>query len=144
MSNPVPSDSLKSIIQDGDAQELVKQAEKLGQKFGRKTGRESPVTTNQIRAIFGTVRQIEMNWPILDDKGKKDRAERSLMLLKPKVVYRAARERTNQELKEFAQVVTDCIDLVLASGGDTRQRFGYFVDFFEAMMAYHKAASEGF
>ena len=141
-SNSVSAESLKRIIQDGDARELVQQAETLGTKFGKKQGRDSPVTTNQIRAIFGTVRQIEMNWPAVNDQGKREKAERSLMLLKPKVVYRAARERA-PEFKQFAQVMIEAIDMVLADGGDTRQRFGYFVDFFEAMMAYHKAASEG-
>ena len=152
-ASDLSKESLKRIIQEGDARELVLQAETLGTKFGKKKGRDSPVTTNQIRAIFGTVRQIEMNWPIRTSQDKQDeqkekeqrekaeRAKRSLMLLKPKVVYRAARERA-PEFKQFAQVVTESVDMVLADGGDTRQRFGYFVDFFEAMMAYHKAASE--
>ena len=145
-NNPVSKESLQRIIQQGDAKELVQQAETLGTTFGKKKGRDSPVTTNQIRAIFGTVRQIEMNWPLTaseekNSQAKREKAERSLMLLKPKVVYRAARERTD-EFSQFAQVMTDSIDMVLADGGDTRTRFGYFVDFFEAMMAYHKAASE--
>ncbi len=140
-NNPVPQEKLKRIIQEGDAQELVKQAEDLGNKFGKKRGRDSPVTTNQIRAIFGTVRQIEMNWPITTSKEKQAKAERDLILLKPKVVYRAAREK-NAEFKQFAYVINDSIDMVLDNNEDTRQRFGYFVDFFEAMMAYHKAASE--
>lgn len=150
VSNPGSPESLKRIIQEGDAKELVLQAEALGTKFGRKRGRDSPVTANQIRAIFGTVRQIEMNWPTLasqdeqkkqEQKEKAERAKRSLTLLKPKVVYRAARERA-PEFKQFAQIMTDSIDLVLADKDNTRQRFSYFVDFFEAIMAYHKAASE--
>lgn len=145
-NNLVPQANLKRIIQQGDAKELVQQAELLGKRFGAKgqKGNESVVTTNQIRAIFGTVRQIEMNWPGNADAGRQEKAERDLILLKPKVIYRAAREKS-AEFGQFAGVIVDSIDLVLDSGaaGSSRDRFGRFVDFFEAIMAYHKAASEG-
>ncbi len=96
-NSPVPSDQLKRIIQDGDAKALVIQAEKLGKIFGKKKkrGKDSAVSTNQIRAIFSTVRQIEMNWPA--SQASQAKSERELTLLKPKVMYRAAREKTDDK-----------------------------------------------
>lgn len=124
--------NLQSIIVDGDARVMVEQAEVLGKDLARQ------LTTNQIRNIFGTVRRIEMNWP---EKSKNEtdqqrirRAKRDLVLLKPKMAYQAKRER-GQGVKILADVLSDAIDLIQ----DDRGRFQYFVDFFEAILAYHKA-----
>lgn len=144
INRAISTDSLKRIIQEGNAQELVTKAEELGKVFGKKRGRDAVVSTSQIRAIFGTVRQIEMNWPppeVTADAAKAQKAQRDLTLLKPKVVYRAARENTT-EFYQFADMMKQGIDLVLADGRQTRQRFGHFVDFLEAILAYHKAVSE--
>lgn len=146
INSAISTDSLKRIIQEGNAQELVIKAEELGNIFGKKKkrGNDAVVSTSQIRAIFGTVRQIEMNWPppeVTADADKAQKAQRDLTLLKPKVVYRAARENT-PEFYQFADMMNQGIDLVLADGQQTRQRFGHFVDFLEAILAYHKVASE--
>ena len=142
-NNPISTGIMKKIIQDGDAEELVKQADEWGTRFGKQQRykSESVVSANQIRAIFGTVRRIEMNWPINADKDSQDKAKRDLRLLQPKIIYRAAREKT-KEFKQFSAIMVDAIGLVLADEANVRKRFGYFVDFFEAIMAYHKAASE--
>jgi len=60
------------------------------------------------------------------------------VLLKPKLAYAAARaardnERGAQELKD---VLTWAIDEV----GADETKFARFVDFFEAILAYHQAA----
>ena len=51
------------------------------------------------------------------------------------MVYQAARERGGG-VKELTNVLTPAIDLV----GENRNRFQNFVDFFEAILAYHTAA----
>jgi len=125
-------DTLHTIIVDGDAQTTVQEAEALGKDLARK------LSTNQIRNIFGTVRRIEMNWP----EKPKDEAERQsaaqahreLLLLKPKMAYQAKRER-GRGVQELTDILSDAIDLV----GEDRARFQNFVDFFEAILAYHKA-----
>lgn len=132
----ISGQSLQQIIAKGDAQELVTQAEILGGALGEKNGNYN-LTTNQIRAIFGTVRQVQMSGD------SSARADRQLILLKPKLRYRAARDRS-KGLHLLADVLSDSIDLVLEPKDDNpdekKTRFGYFVDFFEAILAYHKVA----
>jgi len=123
---------LQAIIVKGNAEETVKEAETLGRSLARQ------LTTNQIRNIFGTVRRIEMNWPVspkTEEEHKRTRkAQRELLLLKPKMAYQAKRER-GRGVRMLTEVLSEAIDLV---DGD-RERFQNFVDFFEAILAYHKA-----
>lgn len=124
--------ALQAIIVNGDAKVTVEEAEALGRDLARQ------LTTSQIRNIFGTVRRIEMNWPEEarsdEEQQRQTRAQRDLLLLKPKMAYQAKRER-GRGVGTLTRVLTDAIDLV---DGD-RIRFQRFVDFFEAILAYHKA-----
>ena len=66
---------------------------------------------------------------------------RKLILLKPKMAYRARRER-GRGVEELTNVLDPAIDLVMG-GADLKtqqERFHRFVEFFEAILAYHKAA----
>ncbi|GAB4282347.1 MAG: type III-A CRISPR-associated protein Csm2 [Candidatus Promineifilaceae bacterium] len=119
---------LSRIIVDGDSGLLVKVADSLGEQLGRQ------LTTSQIRNIFGTVRQIEMSWSPQADEEEQKWAARQLMLLKPKLAYQAKRER-GRGVTMLAEVLTPAIDMV----GNDRQKFQNFVDFFEAILAYHSA-----
>jgi len=117
------------IVIEGDAKVLTDRAENIGTSLARQ------LTTSQIRNIFGTVRQIEMSWrPRATDKERKY-AARQLILLKPKLAYQARRER-GKGVQELADVLIPAIDLV----GEDRNRFQNFLDFFEAILAYHTAA----
>ncbi len=123
-----PEDYQKIIV-GGDAKALTNQAEVIGTRLARQ------LTTSQIRNVFGTVRQIEMSWtPQVTEKERKY-AVRQLILLKPKLAYQARRGR-GRGVQELADVLIPAIDLV----GDNRERFQNFVDFFEAILAYHTAA----
>ncbi len=123
---------LQAIIVEGDAEKTVREAESLGKSLARQ------LTTSQIRNIFGTVRRIEMNWPISPktetERKRARKAQRDLLLLKPKMAYQAKRER-GKGVRILTDVLSQAIDLV---EGD-RDRFQNFVDFFEAILAYHKA-----
>ena len=119
----------KAIIVDGDAALLTERAESIGRSLARN------LTTSQIRNVFGTVRQIEMNWGLRATERQQRQAARQLVLLKPKLAYQARRER-GKGVQELADVLTPAIDLV----GEDRDRFQNFVDFFEAILAYHTAA----
>lgn len=130
---------LRQIIVAGDAEVLVARAEKIGTELKR------DLTTNQIRAIFGTVRQIEMDWDETATPAKQRQAQRNLVLLKPKMAYRAGREGyRGQGLQALSETLSTAIDLVMddpkTGEADARTRFGYFVEFFEAILAYHKVA----
>jgi CRISPR-associated protein Csm2 len=134
----VSGNALRQIIVDGNTQELVAQAEVIGDKLGKE------LTTNQIRAIFGTVRQIEMDWDDVAGMARQTQAQRQLILLKPKMAYRASREgRSGRGVQALAEVLSDSIDLVVdqkADNAEQKARFGRFVDFFEAILAYHAVA----
>jgi CRISPR-associated protein Csm2 len=123
---------LNTIIVEGNAKTTVEQARALGEKLAQQ------LTTNQIRNIFGTVRRIEMNWPeepkTQAEHQRVVKAQRELLLLKPKMAYQAKRER-GSGVRTLVDVLTDAIDLI----DQDRTRFQHFVDFFEAILAYHKA-----
>lgn len=119
---------LTTIIQSSDGvDQLVRQAERLGAIF-----KALRLTSAQIRLVFGTVRRIQMSWGEDADAQQAQRALRQLKLLKPKLAYQAQRNETAQDL---AHVLSRAIDLV-----QDRDDFMRFVDFFEAILAYHVAA----
>lgn len=125
----VPSaQELQKIIQTDDTQFLVGWAETLGEGLARQ------LSTSQIRGVFGTVRQIEMNWQDEAGPERNRRAWRDLLLLKPKLAYQARKER-GRGVEILKQVLVPAIDAV----DNDKANFQRFVDFFEAILAYHKA-----
>lgn len=135
-----PSDGdLQAIIQQGDAEKLVKVAEQVGKVLARPQEQRDQLTTSQIRGVFGAVRQIEMSWPhngqqSAEAQTRARRCQRQLLLLKPKLAYQARRAQ-GQGVERLRRVLDPAIGLV---GGD-RERFQHFVEFFEAILAYHRA-----
>lgn len=128
--SPQEQSRLEAIIVGGDANTLVTWADDLGKGLAR------DLTTSQIRNIFGTVRQIWMTWD-QDPEG----AYRRAVLLIPKLGYQARREeeRKRTGLLQLERVLTPALELVAkAPKAERKQRFQNFVDFFEAILAYHK------
>jgi len=136
-----PTDQdLRTIITDPDgAQTLVEWAERLG-KYLKDIG----LTTSQIRALFGEVRQIQAEWGI-----NRQRAFRRLVLLKPKMAYRARKER-GKAVEELVKVLDPALNYVikanprhegqlLGTRDNQDDNFQRFAEFFEAILAYHKA-----
>ena len=125
--------SIKTIITDPNGtQTLVREADNLGKSL-KNTG----LATAQIRALFGEVRQIQAQW----DMGgqNRDKAFRRLILLKPKMAYRARKER-GKAVEELTRVLDAAVDEVIAAKqSDRDDYFQRFVEFFEAILAYHKA-----
>jgi len=105
----------EAIAQGGKT--LVETAEDLGEELARED-----LSKTQVRNIYGLVKRMEM--------GGFD-AER-FVLLKPRLAYAAARERRVGTLRD---ALTGAVDAV----GDDERRFRRFVDFFEAILAYHRA-----
>jgi len=122
-------DTLKAIVTDPDStQTLVEWAEKIGTIL-----KSLQLTTAQIRNLFGTVRQIEMAWTPKDTDEERRQAVRRLLLLKPRLAYQSKRVKAVERLEK---VLSTAIDHV----GSSRENFQRFVDFFEAILAYHTAA----
>ena len=130
----IPSNDIHTIITDPDgAEKLVEVADRLGKDL-----KGMGLATNQIRALFGEVRQIEAEWGM----GKEARAGavRRLILLKPKMAYRARRER-GRAVQELQDVLKPALEEVTREADPEKQdgNFIRFVEFFEAILAYHKA-----
>jgi CRISPR-associated protein Csm2 len=112
---------LRKIISEGDTDTLISYATELGERVaGEDLGR------TQIRNIYGMVKAFESSRPRDYDQ---------LKLLIPKLHYAAARQG---KLTPLVEALTDGITLI--EGQD--ERFKRFANFFEAVVAYHYAASE--
>jgi len=117
-------------IIEGDSEKLVQVAKDIGEYLVRGEERER-LSTSQIRNIFGEVKRLQM-------KGFSERTSHELILLKPKLAYqkgRFMREKSAEKVAYLADTLTMAIDAIQGNA----QRFEHFVDFFEAILAYHKA-----
>lgn len=123
----IPKNDVVTIITRDEPRLLVREAEKAGQSLA--TGRDR-LTKSQIRNIFGTVRQIQLNWQSAMEPDEKRAVVRQLLLLKPKLAYQAAREKA---VKPLADVLDAAIDQVEGK----QERFQRLVELFEAILAYH-------
>ena len=117
----LPDDKTIKKIIEGDTKTLVKEAEVLGKHLKQKD-----LTTSQIRNVFGSIKKMEM-------RGFK---ERELLLLKPKLAYAASRPGAKQGTRDLRDILSTAIGYV----EDSQERFENFSNFFEAILAYHRAA----
>jgi CRISPR-associated protein Csm2 len=134
ISTELPKREQIDSILAGDVKRLVTWASKVGGGLAQ----NERLTTAQVRTFFGEVRQIEADSGP-DPQTLSDKAFRRLVLLKPKLAYQAQREREARKgegVARLAEVLSEAIDSVQ----NDAVRFKHFVEFFEAILAYHKAA----
>lgn len=84
------------------------------------------LTNSKIRSIYGEIKRIQM--------GSYEDGKVSFLLLKPKVAYALARDERNKGLQLFKKIFDDASYHV-----NDQKSFNNFCDFFEAILAYHKA-----
>ncbi len=111
----------KEWIEKEANEDMVKYSESAG-KFMAK----NKLTNSKIRNIYGEVKRIQM--------GKYDKERVSFLLLRPKVAYALAREPENNGLALFKRVFDEASNCVT-----DQKSFNNFCNFFEAILAYHKA-----
>lgn len=115
---------------DESGKELVELAQQLAQTLVR-----NGLTRAQIRNIFTEVRQIEAMWQ-MGGEHKSD-ALRRLNMLKPKLAYQTARSNS---VKDLQISLSEAIDEVEKAPVESKDKaFKRFMDFFEAVLAYHRA-----
>ena len=109
---------VQRVIQQG-GKLLVEMAETLGQRL------QGRLTVSQIRNVYGMVKHMEMRGFDANE----------FVLLKPRLAYAAVRANTEgaRELKDVLSWAIDEVD-------KDASKFARFVDFFEAILAYHRAA----
>ena len=120
-----------SWIENGLTNEAIQYAELFGKNLSPKgLGSRDALTTSQIRNIYGEVQRLRM-------KGFNKKA---LLLLRPRLAYMTARKGTEGS-KEFKKVIDKALTTVLEAETDKEmeKRFENFADFFEAVLAYHRA-----
>jgi CRISPR-associated protein Csm2 len=120
LDSGINQQQVQQLIASG-GKPLVDAAERLGPELQRKG-----LTTSQIRNIYGLVKQMEMT----------EFKPHEFIMLKPKLAYAAARANDRGGAMRLKEVLTWAIDAV----GNDPTKFNHFVDFFEAILAYHKAA----
>ena len=113
----------KRVIECG-GKILVETADTLGRKLNEIKPDREKLSKSQIRNIYGAVKQMQM-------KGGLD--PHKLLMLKPKLAYAA--KRHGKGVNMLKEILTPAIDMV----GDDPANFDRFVDFFEAILAYHRA-----
>jgi len=111
-------ETLKKIIVSGDADELNKEANKLGEFFTQGGEREK-LSSSQIRNVLDKLQRMK----------SFDRTK--LQLLRPLLAYAAGRH--GGKVKELQKISDQAIQLV-----DNDKQFVNFKNFFEAIVAYHR------
>ena len=133
-----PRDRLRLIITE-DTSEAIRALTETAEKIGEALADD--VTTSQIRNIFGTVRMIEQEVKTLeDDKPLPIRVQRDLQMLRPKLAYQYGRVqgRDDDRKKAAMGALTGILSEAIALVGSDVRRFRNFMDFFEAILAYHR------
>ena len=115
---------------DESGKELVEMAKQVAQTLVN-----NRLTRNQIRNIFTETRQIEAMWQMGGDH--KSDALRRLNMLKPKLAYQTARTSSVEDLKKALSEAIDEVEKAPAEKKDAA--FTRFMNFFEAILAYHHA-----
>ena len=88
--------------------------------------------TTQLRKFFGAIKEMESNLK----EGGWDQVEGDFYLLKPKLANAKGRSLIPIEFYEFMKTCMSKVDV--GSEKDKEENFRRFVEFLEAVVAYHK------
>ena len=109
----------------------------FAQDFGNYLAKNK-LTTSQIRNVFGEVKRIQLS----GFNNKKT----DFHLFKPKIAYstRRAEDKAKgdqkQAFRDFREILNKAHEAVEPEEANSESRFQNFVDFLEAILAFHKAA----
>ena len=113
----------------------IENLQKWGHYFAEDDNYLKKVSTSQLRKFFGALKQIQADFG--NKKGE-------VILLDAKLAYAVGRDVDNKtgknktKIKEFYDLVSPIIRVV----NEEKAKFKYFVDVFEAIVAYHKEKEE--
>ncbi|MFN4147852.1 MAG: type III-A CRISPR-associated protein Csm2 [Runella sp.] len=89
------------------------------------------VSTSQIRKFFGAIKRIQADF---------EQSKGEILLLDAKLAYAVGRDFKNgsnqSKIKEFYDLISPLIKDI----NQDKKKFKHFVNVFEAIVAYHKAA----
>ena len=116
-NNPLSADWITKEADSG----MVDYTEKAGQFMAR-----NGLTNSKIRSIYGEIKRIQM--------GQFETEKSAFILLRPKVAYAFGRDNRNKGLELFKEIFDESSMTV-----SDQKSFNNFCNFFEAILAYHKA-----
>ncbi len=129
---------ISRIIKEGHSRTLVDTARKIAGemvvKKGDSVNDSQSVSTSQIRNIYGSAKKIQMNL----EEGNSGEQYNRLLLLQPKMAYANGRHNKKGKIAGFALLV-DCLTHAIDEVDADYERMKHFFNFFEAVLAYHKA-----
>ncbi len=111
--------------------ETIQFAEEFGEYLAN-----NRLTTSQIRNIYGEVMRIVTQ--VSSEGSLTLQARKEFLLLKPKIAYAAKRSGT-RGIRAFKEVL-DMAHQAVLDADDKVLGIENFKDFFEAILAYHKAS----
>lgn len=139
MSDNEVNDGIRNIeswVIGGINKEAIEFAEGFGKRLAKlkERGKDEFLTTTQIRNVFGEVRRIQMNQ-------KREYNDSPVLLLLPKLAY-AAKRANRKAVLDLSNVLSNGIRAITDATTEVEKlkRFENFTNFFEAVLAYHKAA----
>lgn len=126
-------EKIPPFIKEENQKDMIYSCGALAKRF-----KEGDLTTSQIRNVYGEVKKIQMKNSMLKENEKIDVLPIRMIL--PKLAYSAARAK-KKGTEEFKDILTKGIETVLENEdfNELKKRFEMFANFFEALLAYHKA-----
>ncbi|MDR3292436.1 MAG: type III-A CRISPR-associated protein Csm2 [Methanobrevibacter sp.] len=130
IDNIISEISKVKMLKDLKAKEYADEkgyADKIAKHF---SGRNNELKTNQLRKLFGALRDIESK------EGNWEEIEPQFYLLKPKLAYDAGR---NLIPKDFYKLMMNILRKVdIGNVEDKNQNFKTLINFLEAIVSYRK------
>ncbi len=120
-----------STIQEIDFKDLDIIANDAAKSFVQK----DKIKTNQVRNVFGEIVKMRTEY---GQSKKYEVIRRSMILLKPKLAYAAARQKSMENFKDTFNKLIELVE----SAEDKNEAVERFFDFTEAIVAYHKYYEE--
>jgi len=118
---PSKEDVTRFIKNDDATKDMVKACEAFGAQLTN-----DKLSTSQLRNAYGSMKKLEMS-------GWSPQTQSKLLLLKPRLAY--AGKRHGNGMATLSAVLADAIDAI-----ENELDFKRFCNFFEAIVAYFKAA----
>lgn len=119
------NDYKSSWITNGTDDELIDFAQKVGKSLV-----EGKMTSSQLRGFYGEIKRIQ--------SAGFEKEKPSFFLLRPKIAYALARSTKNNTKNKGLSLLNDLFHRCYKDVKDKRT-YDYFCNFFEAIVAYHKA-----
>ena len=122
--NEIRREQIRKAIEQG-GNHIVEIAEPIGECLGKGLRYNDRLTRSQIRNIFTIAKKMQM----------KEVEWEEFILLKPKIAYLTKKTGSNLGARILGEILIEAVDA--AYQGGEKHHFRNFMDFFEAILAYH-------